>query len=170
MKSAEVGNIDDAFEWSVSRLARCFGVHRQTVRKRLTDAGVVPSGVRNGSSVYHVRDAAPAILAPDMDATDPSAFSDPTRMHPSDRKDWYQSEQARVNLEKELRLLIPAEDVRREFARIAKDVGAILDQVPDTLERDAGVEPEQLERVERAIDSLREQLYQRVIEDDDSDG
>lgn len=163
MASAQVGDIDDAFEWSVSRLARCFGLHRQTVKKRLTDAGVVPSDVRRGAAVYHVRDASPAILAPDMEAEDPAFYQDPAKMQPSDRKDWFQSEQARVNLEKELRQLIHEVEVRREFAGLVKNFTAFLDQLLDMLDR-AGVDPDKLDQVEKELDSLREQLYQQVME------
>ncbi|MBM0956484.1 DUF1441 family protein, partial [Escherichia coli] len=55
------------------------------------------------------------------------------------RKAWYQSERERLKFEQETAQLIPASDVRREFAIWAKAVVQVLETLPDILERDCGL-------------------------------
>ncbi len=88
---------------------------------------------------------------------------------PTDRKAWYQSENERLKLERELRLLVPADEVQREMAALAKAMASSLDSLSDMLERDAGLPPEAIELVERVTDALREQMYQAILADEDED-
>ncbi|WP_422101988.1 DUF1441 family protein [Vreelandella sp.] len=162
---AEINRLEEAYNWNITRLADAFGLHRDTVRKRLKEAGVVPAGSRNGANVYALKDAGPALFA----ETRVAEGMDPTRMHPTDRKDWYQSENLRVKLEKEMRLLVPVEEAHREMSRLAKAVASGLDSLADMLERDAGLPPEAIELVEKTTDALREQMYQVIVSDDEGD-
>lgn len=159
---AEINRLEEAYQWNITRLADAFGLHRDTVRKRLKEGGVVPVGTRAGANVYALKDAGPALFG----ETRMSEGMDPTRMHPQDRKDWFQSELSRVKLEKEMRLLVPVEDAHREMSTLAKAVASGLDSLADMLERDAGLPPEAIEMVERVTDALREQMYQAIVNDE----
>ncbi|MDH4572458.1 DUF1441 family protein [Salinicola acroporae] len=160
---AEINRLEEAYNWNISRLADAFGLHRDTVRKRLKEAGVVPAGSRNGANLYALKDAGPALFSDRIG----SAGLSPDDYPPQDRKAWFQSENERVKLEREMRLLVPVEDAHREMSRLAKAMASALDSLPDLLERDAGLAPEGLELVERVTDNLREQMYQAVMADDD---
>lgn len=160
---AEVSRLDEAYSWNISRLADAFGFHRDTVRKRLRDAGIVPVGTRNGVPVYSLKDAGPALFA---EASRWEGENDPDKLPPTERRAWFQSENERIKLEQELRNLIAADEVAYEMSRLAKAVANTLDGLPDILERDAGLSPEALERVQQVVDQLREQMYQAVIADD----
>lgn len=162
---AEINRLEEAYNWNITRLADAFGLHRDTVRKRLKEAGVVPAGARNGANVYALKDAGPALFSESR----PGTATDPNDYHPSDRKDWYASEISRVKLEKEMRLLVPAEEAHREMSRLAKAVASGLDSLADMLERDAGLPPEAIELVEKTTDALREQMYQVIVSDDEGD-
>lgn len=83
---------------------------------------------------------------------------------PHDRRAWYQSENERVKLERELGQLVPASDAHREMAELVKVVTAGLDGLPDILERDAGIPPEAVTRVQELADAIREQLYRQAVE------
>ncbi|MBE0403077.1 DUF1441 family protein [Halomonas citrativorans] len=161
---AEINRLEEAYNWNITRLADAFGLHRDTVRKRLKEAGVVPAGARNNANVYALKDAAPALFS----ETRVVEGMDPCRMHPGDRKDWFQSEVLRVKLEKEMRLLVPVEEAHREMSRLAKAVASGLDSLADLLERDAGLTPETIELVEKSTDALREMMYQSIIDDDEA--
>lgn len=160
---AEINRIEDAYCWNITRLADAFGLHRDTVRKRLIAAGVVPAAVRNGANLYALKDAGPAIFG-ELYA---GASNNPDELPPQDRKAWYQSENERVKLEVELRQLVRAEEAHREMSRLAKAVASGLDSLADMLERDAGLPPESIELVEKVTDALREQMYQAIIADDE---
>ena len=157
----EVRNLLDAFSWSVARLADCFGVHRQTMATRIRDAGLVPTGELRGNPTYSIRDVAEMLYVPSAAESETSNWES----SPEQRKAWYQSENERVKLEKELRLLVPVDEVHREISRLAKAVSSGLDGLPDLLERDAGLPAEAIERVERVTDALREQMHLAITAD-----
>lgn len=161
---AEINRLEEAYNWNITRLADAFGLHRDTVRKRLKEAGVVPAGSRNNANVYALKDAGPALFSESR----PGAATNPDDYHPSDRKDWYASEISRVKLEKEMRLLVPVEEAHREMSRLAKAVASGLDSLADMLERDAGLAPETIELVEKSTDALREMMYLSIIDDDEA--
>lgn len=160
---AEINRLEDAYSWNLTRLADAFGLHRDTVRKRLTTAGIVPTGIRKGAPVYALKDAGPALFG----ETFAGEAGDPDQLMPQDRKAWYQSENERVKLEVELRQLLAADEVHREMSRLAKAVTTTLDSLPDILERDCSLSPESVERVQETIDALREQMYLSIIQEDD---
>lgn len=161
---AEINRLEEAYNWNITRLADAFGLHRDTVRKRLKESGVVPAGARNGANVYALKDAGPALFSESR----PGTATDPNDYHPTERKDWFQSEVLRVKLEKEMRLLVPVEEAHREMSRLAKAVASGLDSLADLLERDAGLTPETIELVEKSTDALREMMYQSIIDDDEA--
>ncbi|EGG4263582.1 DUF1441 family protein, partial [Salmonella enterica] len=94
------------------------------------------------------------------------------------RRAWFQSEMTRIELEKEMRTLIPASEVLSVYAVMAKTVVKTLETLPDLLERDAALPPDALEMTQKIIDQLREDLasmtYQACADaingDDDDNG
>ena len=128
--------------WSKNRIATELGIDRRTVDKYLKS--IPPTGKVRGHPGWSLRD----FLVPLAKALD-SGFTgegveDPDKLPPKDRKDWYQSENERVKLEKEQSTLIPAEEVRAEMANLIKPIAQALDSLPDVLERDCGVSRETL--------------------------
>lgn len=161
---ADVSRLEDAYNWSVSQIARAFEMDRRTVTKRLQDAGVSPSGEKRGHPVYRLKDVGFALWG----LTNPiSAGSErsPNDYEPQDRKAWFQSERERIKLEMELREVVPVDEVYQEMSTLAKAIANSLETLSDMLERDAGLPPEVIERVEKVTDQLREQLYQTIISD-----
>lgn len=86
----------------------------------------------------------------------------PERLPPKDRKDWYDGEKRRREIQESDRELIPAHKYDTELSRAIKIMAAGLETLPDVLERDAGLQPKQLEPVFRVVDGLRETLYQSL--------
>lgn len=163
--AAEINKLADAYRWNITRIADAFGMDRGTARRRLKDAGVVPAGLKNGISVYALKDVGPALFGETISGTGAA----PDEMMPKDRKDWYQSENERVKLEKEMRSLVPVEEVHREMSRLAKSISSTLDSLPDLLERDAGLPPEAIDLVETVADNLREQMYRAIVDDEEEE-
>ncbi|GHA85364.1 DUF1441 family protein [Modicisalibacter luteus] len=161
----EVIDRQDAYIWSISRIAEAFRMDRRTVTKRLQDAGVTPAGKKRGNPVYSLADAGPALY---QERGEVGGGLDLDQF-PDMRKAWYQSENERLKYEKEIRRLIPDDEFARELSTLAKTVAAGLDSLPDMLERDAGLSPEALERVQATIDTLREQMYQAAVTDAEGD-
>ncbi|WP_445158532.1 DUF1441 family protein [Halomonas sp. E14] len=163
----EVVSTEQAYVWSVSRIAEAIGRDRRTVSAVIKDAGISPAGSRRGNAVYRLADVVNALAADHR----PSAAGgiDVDELMPLDRKAWFQSENERVKLESALRNLVPVDEVQREMASLAKAVASGLDSLADMLERDAGLPPEAIELVERVTDALREQMYQAIVADEDDE-
>ena len=162
VKVGEVNRLADVYKWNITRIADAFNMDRGTVRRRIRDAGLIPAGTINGVSVYALKDIGPALFGDVLSAPG----TGPDDMMPTDRKAWYQSENERIKLEKEMRLLVPVEEVHLEMSRLARSVASGLDSLADILERDAGLAPDTIELVQNSTDALREQMYRAVVEDD----
>ena len=132
---------------NISQLAALSGVHRQTAAARLQNLPVA-GGHESNLKLYRVVDIVSAFLA----LPPPVAEGE---MDAHERKAWYQSERERLKFEQETAQLIPASDVRREFAIWAKAVVQVLETLPDILERDCGLQPDAVSRVQSIIDDLR---------------
>ena len=161
-------------ELSLSALGREFGVTRETVRSKLAKAGfspvasplqVVPAqddlvgaiDDKTAATVfYRLRDAIKAFLA------DP-ADNEPCRMNPLQRKQHYQALREQQEFEVQAGRLIPVQEVEDEQARIIKIFVLAIETLPDILERDCGLTGDAVARVERVLDSVREQLYQDTV-------
>jgi hypothetical protein len=162
----EVVSTEQAYTWSISRISEAIGRDRRTVAGVIKDAAIAPAGTRRGNPVYRLSDIVDALTAERRQSS--SGGIDVDDLIPTDRKAWFQSETERIKLEKELRLLVPAEEAHREMSRLAKAVASGLDSLADILERDAGLTPETIELVEKSTDALREMMYQSIIDDDEA--
>lgn len=158
---ASVTPITDAYNWNLTRISEAFGLSRDTVRKRLREAGVQPADKRGNAPVYRLSDVGPALFANEM--TMNSEYT-PDKMAPKDRKEWFQSENERVKFQTNVGDLIPVGQHRDDLAFVFKKVGSFFDSLPDKMERQRMFTPEQLVALERAGDDLREMLYQQLIE------
>lgn len=166
---SNVSNLGDAYNWSVARIAEAFGLNRATVKKRLMDARIPVAGTVKNNPVYALRDVGPALFS-NADEPDSDSIHDPSVMDPKSRKDWFQSENERVKLESTLRQLVPADEVHREMAMMAKSVLQVLDTWPDRLERDRGWSPDQLAEAQSMIDEMRDALAGEVHDVGEGDG
>ncbi|RCV87485.1 DUF1441 family protein [Billgrantia montanilacus] len=160
----EVVSRERAYEWSINRIAEAIGRDRRTVAKVIREAAVSPCGTRHGNPVYRLADVVEAMTARQSENTGAADVGD---FQPQDRKAWFQSENERVKLERELRNLVPVEEAQREMSILAKAMASGLDSLADMLERDAGLPPEAIEQVERITDALREQMYRAIVADED---
>lgn len=143
---------------NISQLAALSGVHRQTVAARLKN---VPTSGGHDSNLKLF--SLTSILSELMKMPAPIAEGE---MEPQDRKAWYQSERERLKFEQEVGELIPASDVAREFANMAKAMVQVLETLPDILERDCALAPDAVRRVQSIIDDLRDEIARRVMSDD----
>lgn len=158
----EVVSQDDFFCWSLTQLSREFGIARETVTRRLNDAGVMSAGVRRGHPVFRVGQAATAILMPQ--ARPGEAINDPDKMSPKERADWFKSENDRLKFERESGQAIDVNHSREQMAVIAKTGLQVLETLPDILERDFALDADIIIDIQAKIDGLREQWANLVEE------
>lgn len=118
---SNVIGIGDAYHWSVFKIAEAFGLHRDTVKKRLLAANTPVAATVKGNPVYALQHVGPALFGPKHEVVADSVH-DPSRMEPKERKDWFQSENERIKLEKEQRKLIPVDEVVIVYSSMRKAV------------------------------------------------
>lgn len=149
--------------WSVSALAREFGMDRRTAKSRLE--GAAPDGeLPTGHPGYYVSTAAPFLIGRPVAEGDEF---DPDRLLPQDRLAYYRAEHEKLKIEQERRELLSRIEVEREFARFFETVGRFYDTLPDQLERDGALDPRSLAKLESILDGHREDLYQALTAEDD---
>lgn len=156
--------------WSKSALAEEFELDRRTVAKLLE--GIPPTGEHRGRPVYRIAEVAPAFVRYGKGSRTPISIDpetgsmlDPDDMHPKDRKDWYDSELKRLQLETQQGRLAEAETVRELLADVFGRVKSWASTIADRLERDASLTPEQTQAVVDSSDRLLGDLHHRLIED-----
>lgn len=157
-----VSQINDGYRFNLTRLAEALGLSRDTVRKRLRDAGVKPVSKQGNAPVYQLAEAAEAVFRPSQVVV--SDLHDPSKMAPKDRKDWFQSETERLKVQTDQGLLIPEQDYRLDLYTVLSDVVSFFENLPDKMERTGLFDPGQLELLEKEGDVYREQLYERLKE------
>jgi phage terminase Nu1 subunit (DNA packaging protein) len=96
------------------------------------------------------------------DQTGESSETDPEKLPPKERLDWYNGEKARRALQIQDGELLPAADVEVEWSSFVKTLVNFLDTLFDVLERDAGLTGAQIERGRQLVDRERERLYRQL--------
>lgn len=160
---SNISNIGDAYHWSIFKIAEAFGLHRDTVKKRLLSSNAPIAEMVKGNPVYSLQHVGPALFGSKLTA-DADSDHDPSKMEPKERKDWYQSENERIKLEKEQRKLIPVDEVVIVYSSMRKAVVQILETIPDILERDCSLSPQAVSVVQKSIDDLRYTLQEKSYE------
>lgn len=146
---------------NINQIAELIGMHRQTVSQRIS--GLHPAiGSNSKLKLYLVSDLIRQGLQEKMTA-------DVDGMSPVDRRAWFQSENERLKFEMQMGELIPAFEVAQEISSLAKAVVQILDTLPDILERDTGLQPIALVRVQQVIDDIRDQMALKIIPDENTE-
>lgn len=158
-----VTSIKDANHFSISRLSAMFGHTRGTITRKIEENNVQPCGKYNGYAVYDLRDVSEftggAFLA------EQTAFDacDPDKLPPKDRDSWYASELKRKKLEKDDGDLLDKNDTQLKLAELFKKVALSFDTLADVLERDIGLSPELIDKVNEVCDNTRQELVDSII-------
>lgn len=161
----KVSQISKGLNVSITGFASEFGSTRETIAKRIAAAGLKPADRRAGHPVYRLRDLHKAVY---QSAAEGGV--DPDRLDPFQRKAHYQAEHEKLALETERGELIPRIECEADQARMTKIVAQFFDTLPDRIERDCGVSPLVLAKVEQSLDAVREELYRAVAEpEEDAD-
>lgn len=144
---------------NINQLAAITDLHRQTISSRLRN--LQPADGSNAKlKLYTLTDILTELFTRNADPQNIDIDS----LTPQDRKAWFQSENERLRYEKEAGQLLPAPEVARQFAEMAKAVVQVLETLPDILERDCGLPPASVEMVQDKIDDLRNVISGRVRE------
>lgn len=160
-----ISHLNEAFAWNITRIAEAFGLHRDTVRRRLKANQVKPVGKRQGIDIYPLSEVGPALFAAEASNQSEDDY-DPNKMAPKDRKDFFMSERERLKFQTEIGELIPDSDYRLDLAATLKYLVSAFESLPDNIERRYKVNPDVLDYIERWADDSRTHLYNGLMEVD----
>jgi hypothetical protein len=141
---------------SLSALAAAWEVSRETVKRRLDRGGVGPAGSHKGNAVFPLVSSIRALRAAERPAG--ASVQNPDEMSPMDRRAHYQAERERLELELRRSMLVPADEVRAQMARVVKSTVQHWDALEDDMEREASLSASQLE-VFRAVSDRRRSAW-----------
>lgn len=148
--------------WTVTQFAGEFSSTRETISKRIADAGLQPTGRRGNADVYRVKDLYKAVY------TDVGGTVDPEKLDPFQRKSHYQAEREKLALDELRGALVPAFEIEQEFAAVFKTMAQWVDTLPDILERDCGLPRHALAKLEQRLDVLRGELRRQLTTRNDT--
>ena len=144
---------------NINQIAELVGMHRQTVSQRV--AGLTPAiGSNSKLKLYALSDLIKIGLAEKITA-------DVDSLSPVDRRAFWHAENERLKYQRDTGELVPAFAVAQEMSSLARAVVQSLDTLPDILERDCGLPPAALMRVQQVIDDLRDQMAQQIQQNSD---
>lgn len=160
----KVIDIDRGVHLSVTAFAQEFSSTRETITKRIADAKLKPSARRGGHPIYRLKDLFKAVYHT------ANGGMDPDKLDPFQRKAHYQAEHEKLQLETERGQLVTAIDVEARFASSYKVMARWLDTLPDVMERDWGLVPALVTKIENKLNELREELYKQLTKDSEHAG
>ena len=94
------------------------------------------------------------------------ALTNPNKMSPKNRKEHWAAEKIKDDVRTNRGELLIKDDVRQDYASLVKTLVAGINSIPDRLERDCGLSPEQIDVVIEVTDSIRDSIADNTIYDD----
>lgn len=147
---------------TITQFAGEYSSTRETISKRLADAGLQPSGRRGNADVYRLKELVKAVY------TDVGGAVDPEKLDPFQRKSHYQAEKEKIDLDTMRGALVPADEVAAEAAHACKVMAQWIDTLPDILERDCGLPRHALAKLEQRMDVARSDLRRQIVARNDT--
>ena len=163
------GSVATAIEsWkllSKSQIAQAWGVSRDTVTRLMQD--VQADGQKAGHDAWSIRTAATKLALYDLgiSAEDASGNKDPEQMPPKERKDWYDGEDKRLVVAAKKRELISNDEMGEALAMVFDSLKTFVVTLPDVLERDVDLNPEQVQKTIDLGDKLLADFTEKLVAD-----
>lgn len=143
-------------------MASEFEIDRRTVDKLLTD--IQPSGTYSGKPVYRMLDVA-FTLGQYKGGGSVVTGMDPEDMDPKSRKDWYDGEDKRLSVAAKKRELISVKEMGDALAMVFDSLKTFVVTLPDVLERDVDLNPEQVQKMIDIGDKLLADFVEKLVAD-----
>lgn len=161
---------------SLSWLEVEFGLSRATIRKRIQDAGISPSGKYKTYDIYRVAEVAPLICKVEVQNWEQV---NPDSLEPMLQNQYWNAQKAKVQTDRERdrlladrRLLLENDQVEYGIAKLLRGLREGIMPLADIIETEAGLSVKQRAIVDQQIDLLLANLsdgVQRMFTDNDDD-
>lgn len=150
---------------SISQLSKLFEMDARDVSKKMAE--VVPCGERRGFPVWRVKDAARALVPPEVsEATILNYIANMNfrNLPAALNKEIWNGLRARLRFEQEQGVLWHTDRIAETMQRTIQAIRMTLLLVPDRLNRQDDLTPRQRDLVEKMMDELLHDLKQQIVE------
>ena len=150
---------------SISQLVKIFGMDARDVSEKMRS--VQPCGERRGFPIWAIRDAAPALIPPEVSEEDILHYiagMNFKNLPAALNKEVWNGLRARLRFEQEQGDLWRTEVVQTVVGKLMQTTRMGILLLPDRMNREESLTPKQREAAERIADSLLEDLQQMVVE------
>lgn len=146
--------------YALSQLGEIFGLHRQTVKKRL--ASVKPDGLIRGNPAYTIKTAARHLVEARQSE---NVARDPDLMDPADAKDYWEAKIKEQKFNEAEGELWRSDEVLAALSGFSKKISMALRGIPDILERRTGLDAKQMNLVEDIVRAAMTDMHATVVEE-----
>ena len=147
--------------WTKNAIAEELRMNRQRVTKILKN--IKPDGrVQNRYDAWYLASVIPALYGIEEELGGEDGIVDPDKLHPKDRKDWYDGTKTKIKLELDAGLVIPIDEVKRGTALLITTIIQAFENLPDLFERDFGLSGEAVVLAQETVDRVRQDAYEQV--------
>jgi hypothetical protein len=177
-ESVRAGHDGESITWFADE----FGLTRHSVRKKITDANVHPSGRHRSNPLYRVSDVAPYLIAAHGGGGDgeDAPLPDPDRMHPADMNAYWSAQKNKVETSRAHDKLLASRGQLLEYDHVEYGIAALLRTLRegllvagDLIDAEAGLSSKQRaildEQIDLVLDNLKSsaQQIQSDVTDDE---
>lgn len=148
---------------NIGELGQMFGMERRDVTRKLARAGLRPSGTRDGTPVFSIKEACRYLVLPSDQVVAQVMSMHHYQLPPMLRKEYYQA----VKLRQEI---LKAREDTWSTMRVVSYLGETFQQLrmallllPDTVARQTQLSSEQRELLNRAIDGVLSDARERLV-------
>ncbi len=146
---------------TISQLARIFKAEPKTVTRKVS--GLLPIGRRRGSPIYSLAEAAARLVKPSYSIERYISQMNHTDLPPLLQKEFWNGLRARQTYEAANADLWPTQDVVRAVSEVFNTVRMRMLLLPDTLQRESGLSPEQKIVVRQVVDAALTNIRDKTI-------
>lgn len=143
---------------NISQLAAMFGMGRATVRSSIEKYCLRPAKVIKGTNHYKIAEVAQTLYGA-TSIKGKEGGIDPDLLGPSELKDYWMAQQKEMDFKIKIREYLSAHEVRKDYKQLQDSLKEKIQSFPDILERDEGVQPEDIERIITLCDRLMKSLH-----------
>lgn len=147
---------------SVAWMMKAFRMGRGTIERKLVGCKPIGQG-KHSTPLYDLPEAASYIVKPRADLTKYIESLKPEDMPEKLRESYWNAKLKQQRFEERAGHLWRTERVLGLFSETLQDIRSKLQIIPDRVDRDVGLTPEQVKSVSRVVDEVQDDIYSHIL-------
>lgn len=148
---------------SLPWLMKAFRMGRGTAERKLMGCAPIGQG-KHGTPLYDLPEAASFLIKPRVDIEEYIKGIKPDQLPERLREAYWSAKLKSQRWEEKAGQLWRTEKVLERFSEILQSMRVKLQLIPDRVERESGLTPEQHEIIRKIVDGVQDEIYQELVE------